>query len=162
MAQTNVYLKLTDVDGESLDADHEKWIEVHGWSWGVDNQADFAIGQGGQSTQAHIAPITITKHIDAASMVLFQKCTQGGHIPEGTLELMKLDGDSRITYMKIHLEDVMVKGLHPGGSGSDTVGMETLSLVFARFHGAYKTQEDTGSAGGGKEFGWDIQKSKPA
>jgi type VI secretion system secreted protein Hcp len=160
MAQTNVYLKLTGIDGESLDSDHKDWIEVHGWSWGVDNQADFSIGQGGQTTQAHVAPLTITKHIDKASMPLVQACTTGKHLGEGTLSLLKLDGDSRVEYMKYHYTDLMVKGCHPGGSGSDTVGMETVSLVFAQFKGAYKLQQDTGAAGGANEFGWDIQKSK--
>jgi type VI secretion system secreted protein Hcp len=160
MAQTNVYLKLKDINGESLDTDHTDWIEVHGWSWGVDNQADFAIGQGGQTTQSHHSPLTITKHIDKSSIALVQAATTGKHIDDGILSLMKLDGDNRIEYMKIDLTDVMVKGVHPGGSGGDAVGMETVSLVFAQFKAAYKLQEDAGSAGGATEFGWDIQKSK--
>jgi type VI secretion system secreted protein Hcp len=160
MAQTNVYLKLTGIDGESLDDDHPDWIEVHGWSWGVDNQADFALGQGGQATQAHIAPLTCTKHIDKASVPLFKACTTGQHLGEGTLSLMKLDGTSRVEYLKYHYRDVMVKGVHPGGAGADTIGMETISLVFAELKAIYKLQQDTGSAKGSQEFQYDIQKSK--
>jgi hypothetical protein len=59
MAQSNIYLKLDGLDGESLDDDHKDWIEVQNWSWGVDNPASFAVGQGGQATQAHIAAVNV-------------------------------------------------------------------------------------------------------
>ena len=47
MAITNMFLKLNGLDGESMDEDHKDWIEVESFSWGVDNPASFAIGQGG-------------------------------------------------------------------------------------------------------------------
>ena len=94
MAQSNIYLKLDGLDGESLDDDHKQWIEVQNWSWGVDNPASFAIGQGGQATQAHIAAVNIQKSCDAASVALFKASTTGKHIPKATLSCMKLDGDT--------------------------------------------------------------------
>ena len=64
MAQTNIYLKLDDIKGESLDENHEEWIELDTFTWGVDNQANFAQGQGGQATQSKTHGISVTKVCD--------------------------------------------------------------------------------------------------
>jgi type VI secretion system secreted protein Hcp len=160
MAATNVYLKLEGLDGESMDADHTDWIEVNSFSWGVDNPASFAIGQGGQATQAHIASINIQKHCDKSSVALYKACTTGKHIPSGTLSCLKLDGDSRVEYLKIDLTDIMVSGLQWSGSGGEHLVHENVSLVFAEFKQAYKLQQDAGSAGGNTDFGYNIQTSK--
>jgi|SRR5690349_1521306 len=161
MAATNVYLKLEGINGESLDKDHEQWIEVDSFSWGVDNPSSFSIGQGGQATQAHISSLNINKHCDASSVTLFKASTTGKHIPSGTLECLKLDGDDRVTYLKVELTDIMVSGLQWSGSGGEHMVHEHCALVFAKFKQSYTLQQDTGSgASGATDFGYDVQKSE--
>jgi len=160
MAITNMFLKLNGLDGESMDEDHKDWIEVDSFSWGVDNPSSFAIGQGGQSTQAHISALNIQKHCDKASVSLFKASTTGKHIPDGTLSCMKLDGDSRVEYLKIDLTDIMVSGLQWSGSGGEHLVHEHLSLVFAEFKQSYNLQSDEGGAQGATDFGYNIQTSK--
>ncbi len=160
MAATNCYLKLDGVDGESLDDDHKQWIELYSWSWGVDNPASFAAGQGGQATQAHIASFSIQKHVDASTVPLFKNCTTGKHIPKGTLSCMKLDGDTRVEYYKVDFTDVMVSSQQMSGAAAEHLIHEHVSLVFAEFKETYKLQQDTGGAGGSTEFGYNIQTSK--
>ncbi len=160
MAATNIYLKLDGLDGESMDEDHKDWIEVESWSWGVDNPASFAVGQGGQATQAHIAAVSAQKRCDKASVALFKACTTGKHIPKGTVSCLKLDGDSRVEYLKIDLTDIMVSGLQWSASGGEHLTHEHVSLVFAEFKAAYKLQQDAGSGGGSVDFGYNVQTSK--
>jgi type VI secretion system secreted protein Hcp len=161
MANTNIYLKLGDLKGESLDKEHDQWIEVESFSWGVDNPASFSIGQGGQSTQAHISSINVAKYCDASSVTLFKASTTGQHIPTGTIHCLKLDGQDRKKYLIIELEDIVVSGLQWSGSGSESGLHEHLSLAFARFRQTYNLQTDKGDLGGGTNFGYDIQKSDP-
>jgi type VI secretion system secreted protein Hcp len=158
MARTNIYLKLDGIDGESKDTDHTDWIEVDSWSWGVDNPASFAEGQGGQSTQAHIGSLNVLKTLDKGSVALFKNCTTGKHIGSATVSCMKLDGDSRIEYMKIDFTDLMVSSLNWSSSG-DGEPAESVAFVFAEFQQSYKLQQDTGSAAGNTDFGFDIQTS---
>ena len=160
MAATNIYLKLDGIDGESVDKDHNNWIEIDSWSWGVDNPASYARGQGGQATQAHVASLNLVKHCDKSSVVLFQDCTTGKHIATGTLSCLKLDGDQRVEYLKIELTDVMVSSLQWSASGSEHLTHESVGLVFAQFKDTYKLQQDAGAAGGSTEFGFNIQKSE--
>jgi len=160
MAQTNMYLKLDGLDGESLDDDHKDWIEIESFNWGVDNPSSFAQGQGGQSTQAHVASMDIVKRCDKASVTLKKNCTTGKHIASGTVSCMKLDGDSRVEYLKIDLTDIMVSNFQWTGSGGDVQMGESVSLVFAEFKTAFKLQQNAGSAGGATEFGHNIQTNK--
>lgn len=159
MASTNMYLKLEGIDGESLDQDHDKWIELESLSWGVTNPASFAKGQGGQATQADIGAFTISKHVDSASVALFRASTTGKHIDKGTLECLKLDGDSRIVYYKVDFTKLLVTSTQMSGSGADTVLNEFVSFAFSEFKQSYKLQEDAGSAGGNTDFGYNIQTS---
>jgi type VI secretion system secreted protein Hcp len=159
MARTNIYLKLDGLDGESKDTDHTDWIEVDSWSWGVDNPASFATGQGGQATQANIASLNILKVVDKASVALFKNSTTGKHIASATLSCMKLDGDSRIEFLKVDFTDLMVSSLQWSGAGEGNLVNESVALVFAKFQTSYKLQQDTGSAGGNTDFGFDIQTS---
>jgi type VI secretion system secreted protein Hcp len=160
MAQTNIYLKLDGLDGESLDQDHQDWIELDSFHWGVDNPASFAHGQGGQSTQAHVSSLDVVKRCDKSSVALKKACTTGKHISSGTLSCMKLDGDSRVEYLKVDLTDIIVSQFRWTGSGGDVQLGEHVSLHFAEFKTAYKLQQDAGSAGGNTDFGYNVQTSK--
>jgi type VI secretion system secreted protein Hcp len=73
---------------------------------------------------------------------------------------MKLDGDSRVEYLKIDLTDIMVSGLQWSGSGGEHLVHEHLSLVFAEFKQSYNLQSDAGGAQGATDFGYNIQTSK--
>lgn len=160
MALTNIYLKLEGLDGESVDDLHKNWIEVECFTWGVNNPASFAIGQGGQATQAHVEKIDVDKRCDKSSVAMFKACTTGKHIPKGTISCLKLDGETRIEYLKIELKDIMVSDFKWEGRGDDQLVKEKVSLVFAEFQETYKLQQDIGSAGGGTHFGFNVQTSK--
>jgi type VI secretion system secreted protein Hcp len=159
MAQTNLYLKLDGVDGESLDKDHKDWIELESFNWGVSNGANMAKGQGGQAAQAHFASLTVTKHVDKASVPLFKDCATGKHIPKGTISCMKLDGDSRVEYLKIELTDILVASADFSAHGEHDMVHEHVALNFAEFKKSYKLQQDIGSAGGSSDFGFNLQTS---
>jgi type VI secretion system secreted protein Hcp len=161
MAKTNVYLKLDGIDGESEDEDHDKWIELESWNWSVNNPATFAATQGGHATQASFTDMHVMKVVDLASNNLWRFCTTGKHIASGTVEFLKLDGDSRVKYLTIDLTDILLTSVGESASGSDMV-QESVTLTCAEFKRTYAGQEDTGSAVGGLDFGYHIQKSKVA
>jgi type VI secretion system secreted protein Hcp len=160
MANTNLYLKLDGVDGESLDKDHKGWIELTHWSFGAHNAATFAVGQGGQAKQAQFTPMNVQKHLDTASTTLFKNVASGKHIPKGTLSCMKLNGDARVEYLKIEMKDVMVSSVVGTCGAEDDHVSESVDLAFAEFKIEYKLQSDTGSAGGTYDMGFNIQTSQ--
>jgi type VI secretion system secreted protein Hcp len=159
IGKTNIYLKLEGIDGESSDENHQGWIELQTFSWSVVAEATFEVGQGGQAKQSHIKEILGTKACDKATVILWKNCTTGRHIPKGTISCMKLDGETRIEYLKIELKDLMVKEIEWKGVSEDII-TEDFKLVFAEFKQTYTLQHDLGGAGGGREFGYNIQTAR--
>jgi len=161
MARTNIYLKLDGIDGESIDETHPGWIELDSFKWAVHNDASFAIGQGGQATQGHIDKISVDKVCDKASITLFKNCTTGKHIASGIISCLKLDGDSRVEYLKIDLTDIIVAKVDWSGAGADALIKESVELDFAEFQKVFTLQEDKGGPSGGViEFAYNRQTSK--
>jgi type VI secretion system secreted protein Hcp len=156
----DMFLKLDGIDGESKDHKHENEIEVLSWSWGVSNAASFHHGTGGGTTKANFNEIHVVKVVDKATVNLWQYCTEGKHIKKGKITCRKAAGEDQLEYLVIDLEDVMVTSVHHNGSGSNQQVSESISLAFAQYTEKYKQQQNTGSAGGSVEFGWNIQKNK--
>jgi type VI secretion system secreted protein Hcp len=155
-----MFLKLDGVEGESLDENHKNEIEILSWGWGLDNPSSFALGQGGQSTKVNFSAINLNKICDKASVALFKCCTTGKHIASGKITCRKNDGDSKVEYLTIELTDIMVSNFQWSGNGYDTTLSESVQLVCAEFKQSYKLQQDTGSAGGATDFGFNIQSQK--
>jgi len=157
----DAFLKLDDVEGESLDSKHEKEIDVISWSWSVHNATTAHRGPGAGKEKASFGELAIMKHLDHASPTLFQKCTLGTHIDNGKLTVRKAGGDDPLEYFTLDMKHIFVTNVSPGGSqGSDAV--ESVSLSFEEFKIEYKTQEEEGAAGAGSEFGFNIAKHAKA
>jgi type VI secretion system secreted protein Hcp len=160
VARTNIYLKLDGVNGESVDENHQGWIELESFKWNVKNEASFATGQGGQATQGHVDKISIDKVCDLSSVTLFKNCTTGKHIKNGKIECLKLDGEARVTYLSVELTDIMVAKVDWSASGSEAVLHESVDLEFAEFNKIYTLQQDVGSPGTQIPFKYNRQTSK--
>jgi type VI protein secretion system component Hcp len=72
---------------------------------------------------------------------------------------MKLDGETRVEYLKIDLNDIMVKKVHWSGQ-TEEVLKEDIELIFAEFKQTYTLQRDLGGAGGGRGFGYNVQTAR--
>ncbi len=160
MAKTNMYLKLEGIDGESVDENHQNWIELNSFGWEVAAEATFEVGLGGQAKQSHVKEISAEKNCDKSSITLWKNCTTGRHIPSGIISCMKLDGETRVQYLKIDLKDIMLKKVSWAGTFDGDILKENVSLVFAEFTTTYTLQADLGGAGGGKDFGYNIQTAR--
>ena len=96
MALTNVYLWLDGIEGESHDMEHQGWIEIGTFTWGVGNTANYQSDQGGSGkggkskTVGTLTDLRVTKKIDKASVSLFQACMMGSKIDSGTLKFFEI------------------------------------------------------------------------
>jgi len=87
----DIFAKLGDIKGESLDDKHKDEIEVLSWSWGVTNGVSVS-GTGAGQGKASFHDLSFTHKIDKASPVLMQACATGVHLKEATItELENLD-----------------------------------------------------------------------
>ena len=152
-----MFLKIDGIEGESLDRWHKDEIEIERWSWNTTNTTHWDRNQGGQSTNATIEKITVNKICDRASVALYRYCVTGKHFKKARIICRKNDGEKKLEYLHVELEDVMIQQVKWDGTGLNQNLNETIEITFAEFHLKYKTQKDSGDPEGERAFGFNIQ-----
>jgi len=155
----SIFLKVTNgIDGESVFTKHEKQIDVLSWSWGAHNQGTRHVSTGGAHGKAEVSDLTITKYVDKASAKLLNAVCTGQHIDKATLYQLKSAGDQHADYIEIELSEVFVTSYTTGGSESQGLVTEHITLNFRKFKFEYKVQGDKGKAESGGECTFDVAK----
>jgi len=154
---SDIFAKLGDIKGESLDSKHKDEIEVLSYSWGVSNSGSMAHGGGGGEGKATFHDLSFVHKIDKATPVLMQACATGLHIKEATITHRKA-GKEQHEYMVVKLNDVIVTGVTHGGSGDGH--SENVSLSFAKVALEYKPQKADGSLDAGVFFKYFLKENK--
>jgi type VI secretion system secreted protein Hcp len=152
----DMFMKMTDIKGESKDKAHKEEIDVLAWSWGASQSGTFHVGGGGGAGKVSIQDLSFTKYIDNASAILALDCCNGDHIKECVLTVRKA-GKKPLEYLIITMKKVMVTSVSTGGSGGEDRLTENVTLNFAEVEVQYQEQKDDGSGGSKKTFSWDIE-----
>jgi len=162
----NNFLELTHVLGESLDHEHKMAIEIHDWSWSIENRAPYRLQQSDATKQTSVAHITVEKWVDKATTSLTNYCANGKHIDEGIITCRKNAGESQVEFLIITLKHVKVEKVAWGGRGDPILGIpESVELSFLHFAIEYFAQHNaTGELAGSNEFHFDLpeHKAQPA
>ena len=152
----DAYLKLEGVDGEARRAGHEGEIEIMGFSFNGNNPASIGVGSGAGTGKVTISGFNCTKNTDASSVDLFVAMCSGKHFPEATVTLIKSGGEAEVPYITYTFKEVFIETFDVGGSAGSETPMENLSLAFGSVNWSYTQQDETGSATGSFEGGWDL------
>ena len=155
---SDIFAKLGDIKGESLDDKHKDEIELLSWSWGVTNAKAPLTGSGGGKGKATFHDLSFTHKIDKASPLLLQGCATGQHLKEATITRRKA-GKGQQEYLVIKMNDVVITSVaEEDGGGSSQV--ETVTLAFAKVDLEYRPQKQDGSLDAGIHFKYDIKANK--
>jgi type VI secretion system secreted protein Hcp len=154
---SDIFAKLGDIKGESLDSKHKDEIEVLSYSWGLTNAGSMAHGSGGGEGKATFHDLSFVHAVDKASAVLMQACATGVHLKEGTITHRKA-GKGQQEYLIVKMTDIIVTGVQHGGSGDGH--SENVSLAFAKVSLEYKPQKPDGSLDAGIFFKYNIKAQK--
>jgi type VI secretion system secreted protein Hcp len=156
---SDIFAKIGDIKGESLDNKHKDEVEVLSWSWGVSHSGSIAHGGGGGTGKASFNDFSFTHHIDKASPVLMKACATGEHIKEATITARKA-GKGQQEYLIIKLNDIIITSVNPSGSGDVAATAENVVLRFAKVDLEYKPVKADGSLGAGLHFKYDVKTHK--
>ena len=154
---SDIFAKLGDIKGESLDDKHKDEIEVLSFSWGVSNAGSMAHGTGGGEGKSTFHDLSFVHNIDKASPVLMQSCANGTHLKEATITHRKA-GKGQQEFMIVKMNDVIITGVTHGGSSEGRT--ENVSLAFAKVAVEYKPQKADGSLDAGIHFKYDLKAQK--
>ena len=129
------YIKFDGVDGEALDKDHNKWIELLSFNYdhALDPTCRVGGGGGGGGSSGdgrHHEPISVSKPVDAATPLLSRAMCTGEPIPEVNIEIC--GRVNQPCYLKYKLTNVLVTSysLSTGGSGGEDILTENITLNF--------------------------------
>lgn len=146
----DIFAKIADIPGESLDATHKGEIEVLSCSWGVTNPVSAAPGSAvGRATFQHL---TFVHKIDKASPLLLQACAESRHIQEAAITCRNAQQQD---YLLVKLNDIIITGVTAAGT-SGQAASETVSLVFATIALQYMPQKADGSLDAGVSFHYNL------
>lgn len=155
----DMFLKIDDVKGESLDSVHKDEIEVLAWSWGMSQSGSTHSGGGGGAGKVSVQDLSITKYVDKSTPVLIRRCCDGKHFKEALLTVRKAGGDKPVEYSKLKMTEVLVSAVSSGGSGGEDRLTENVTLNFASFEVIYTPQKEDGTADAEVKQKWNIAKN---
>jgi type VI secretion system secreted protein Hcp len=155
----DIFAKLGDIKGESLDDKHKDEIEVLSISWGVSNSGSMAYGGGGGEGKATFHDLSFVHRFDKASPILMQSCANGAHLKEGTITLRKA-GKGQQEYLIVKMNEIIVTAVQPSIANNEP--SESVSLSFSKVAVEYKPQKPDGSLDAGIHFKYDIKGQKEA
>ena len=157
---SDIFAKLGDIKGESLDDKHKDEIELLSWSWGVTNAKAPLTGSGGGKGKATFHDLSFTHKIDKASPLLLKGCATGQHLKEATITRRKA-GKGQQEYLIIKMNDILITNVSPAGSNGDSgLVLEQVALQAAKVDLEYKPQKADGSLDAGLHFKYDVKANK--
>ena len=157
---SDIFAKLGDIKGESLDDKHKDQIELLSWSWGIANSASASTGSGGGAGRASFHDLSFTHKIDKASPSLLRGCATGQHLKEATITRRKA-GKGQQEFLVIKMNDVIITSVAEADQGGANQ-VETVTLSFAKVDVEYRPQKADGSLDAGIHFKYDIKANKEA
>jgi type VI secretion system secreted protein Hcp len=157
-----VFAKYDGIDGESKDANHDKWIDVLSVDWGAHKPGGGASGQSRRRGAAVVEDMTLTIEYEKASPKLQEKCLTGEVIKKLEIELTSTYGGARATYLKYELKNVMVTSYQTNASGNDAAGPPTVVIAnnFEEVKVTYTEYDDEGSKKGNVETTFKVEKGE--
>ena len=154
---SDVFAKIGDIKGESLDAKHKNEVEVLSWSWGLAQTGSMGYGSGGGTGKASFNDFHFTHYVDKASPVLMKACATGEHIKDATITVRKA-GKGQQEFLIVKMNDIIITSVNPSGSGEEI--MESVAMQCSKVDLEYKPQKPDGSVDAGLHFKYDIKANK--
>lgn len=151
----DMFIKIADAPGESVDEKHKDEIDVLAWSWGMSQSGTTHAGPGAGAGKVNVQDLSFTKYVDKASPLLMLFCSNGKHVAEATLVVRKA-GETPLEYMVIVMKDLIISSVSTGGSGGEDRLTENVTLNFAEVEYTYTVQKKDGSGGDKPAYKWKI------
>jgi type VI secretion system secreted protein Hcp len=152
----DMFLKITDVKGESKDKQHAGEIEIESFSWGATQLGTSSHGTGAGGGKVSMNDFHFVMRNNSSSPTLFLFCANGKHLTEAKLTCRKAGGKQE-KFLEVTMNDVLISSYQTGGSGAGEVPMDQISLNYSKISVDYLAQTASGTtASAGKKF-WDMK-----
>jgi type VI secretion system secreted protein Hcp len=155
----DMFLKITDIPGESQDSKHKDEIQIYSFSWALSQSGTVGSGGGAGAGKSDFQDFSFAMPVSKASPKLFLACASGLHLKEATLTVRKA-GATQVDFLVYKLSDCIVSTYQEGGDNGSDVPADAFSLNFAKIEVSYKEQDLKGGIGSETTAGWDLKLNK--
>ena len=151
-AQTQMYLEIPDISGESQRLNFEGQIVVDAFAFSVKNPK-MKVATGRATSRVQFSGISIHKKTDIATNPMLDGLTRNQRFREVKLSLVNsTSGQGGQTYLVYTLENVVISAYEIEGTTEDNRPKERWLLEFETISSVYTRIERDGSAGDTNEF----------
>ena len=159
--ESDFFLKIDGVDGESQDDKHKKEIQIKSFSMGVTNAHSASANTGSGVGKAHFHDIAITKQVDGSTPNIMINCATGKHHKTAVITARSA-GEKPHEYLKINLEEVFISGYQLHATDNGKLPTEHFTLSYSTIEQEHKVQTAQGTAGAANKKKFDLKKHKHA
>jgi type VI secretion system secreted protein Hcp len=164
MADTDFFLKIEGIDGESIDSKLSKQLQIQSWSWGESNSGSSGIGGGAGSGKVSMQDFHFVVQYGKASPKLALACATGEHIASAMLTCRKPTGKGgQDKYLEIKFTDIVISSYQTGaGGGSGVLPMDQISFNYTKIEMEYFEQGKDGILKQAGKMSYDTKTNKGA
>jgi type VI secretion system Hcp family effector len=147
-----IFVKIPGIDGESADANHDKWIDV----LSIDSEIITPVTAPGSPTaRAQHGDIKIIKRVDKASPLLLGAGSTGQTVSDVVIDVTGTGTDRHPgPYFQYRLREAIVTSF--SASQESDFPIEIISMNYSRVDWMYQEFKDDGSKGLTVEAWWDV------
>lgn len=159
----DAFMKVEGVQGESLDAGHEGWIELLSYHYDAAQSISQTASSSGGATAGGVSlgDFQISKYVDCATPKLFELCCRGTHIPTVTIRIHRA-GSEKLKYLDIVMEEALIALVSGQGAEHSGFPVEVVTLNYGRIRFEYSQQRRAdGASAGIVTGGWDRTANRP-
>ncbi|HEV2136451.1 MAG TPA: type VI secretion system tube protein Hcp [Terracidiphilus sp.] len=154
----NYFLKLPNVEGESMMKGFDKQIEIFSWSFGASNASGVEYGSGSGKGNVQFGDFSCMINLDKSSPKLLNGVCEGKHYATATFAGVKSGAKQEKPYLKFTFDELFVTGFQVSGSGgAGDSPMVSLSFTFAKIKYEYGTQDKEGNVTAAGETTFDLK-----
>lgn len=142
------------IEGESGDANHDKWIDILSLDWSSHKKTN-------KRGTVIVEDMRLTMEFEKSTPKLLEAMNFGKVIPKLEIEQTANFGGSRATYIKYELTNVQVTAFDVNASGNgESPPIVTLSNNFEEYKVTYTEYDGEGNKGGNAETTWKVEKGE--
>ncbi len=161
----NMFIEISDIEGDSMEQKHEKWIVIESASWNVERSVEMSDLGSTQRMHANsnFGNVELTSQMGKASNEIAKSVANGTVRPEITMHWCRsgdAQADGLLEYSVWKFKEVVIDSYSLSAS-ADGIPEETWSLAYAAIEHTYKsTNQKTGKLESPIVFKWNVQKGK--
>lgn len=151
------FLKLDNIKGESVDANHKDEIQIASWGWGGVQTSSVAGTGGSGAGKVTLQDFNVQTYFDKSTPQLFKSLAAGTHIKSGTLTAIKSGADGK-PYLKVDFTELFVSSIQLSAGGEvPNVG---IAFTYNTIKVDYSTQNEQGNLTSTGPVTYDLKQNK--